>query len=138
MNGNELSQLIDQRWSALNELLDLSHRQTEAIDAGRMSDLMRVLSKKQAPLQRLSEIAERTRAAVDDDPALREWASESDRQACRLLQDKCDQMHLCLRIDATGKSIYDSDRDRPIERIPSSRHALLFAGKLGRNEWRTA
>jgi len=111
MNGNELSQLIDQRWSALNELLELSRRQTEAIDAGRMSDLMRVLSKKQSPLQRLSDIAQRTRAAVDDDPALRNWDSESDRQACRLLQDRCDQMHLdLLAIEAACESTLQENR----------------------------
>ncbi len=129
MNGNELSQLIDQRWSALNELLELSHRQTEAIDAGRMSDLMRVLSKKQAPLQQLSDIADRTRTAVDDDPALRHWASESDRQACRLLQDKCDQMHLdLLAIEAACESTLQENRSSiqtEIDQLNASHQAAM-------------
>ena len=68
MNGDELSELIQQRWTTLRELLEISRRQMGAIGSGQMSELMRVLSDKQRPLNELVEIAEQLRRASDDDP----------------------------------------------------------------------
>ena len=54
MDGTELTELIDQRWSVLRQLLEISDRQIAAIEAGRMSELMRLLADKQTPLNRLA------------------------------------------------------------------------------------
>jgi hypothetical protein len=111
MNGNELTALIDLRWTTLNALLELGRRQTEAIQAGRMSDLMRILSEKQGPLNRLSEIADALRDAAQDDPSQRFWDSESKRQDCRLRQEQCDQMHTeLLAIEAASESTLQANR----------------------------
>ncbi len=42
MDGRELSQLIDNRWSTLHQLLEISSRQMDAIRGCRMSELMRL------------------------------------------------------------------------------------------------
>ncbi len=52
MNGQELSQLIENRWSTLQQLLEIGSRQMDAIQGCRMGELMRLLSDKQAPLKR--------------------------------------------------------------------------------------
>jgi hypothetical protein len=127
MHGNELTDLIDLRWSTLNTLLELGRLQTEAIQAGRMSDLMRILSEKQAPLNRLSEIAESLRAAAHDDPSQRLWDSEAKRQDCRLRQEQCDQMHTeLLAIEAACESALQENRSaiqRDLDQLNASHQA---------------
>jgi Mg2+ and Co2+ transporter CorA len=93
MDGWELSELINQRRLALDELLTLGQQQRELIATGRMTELMRILSAKQQPIQRLTEIAQSLRQADHDDPADRQWPSEAVRQACRIEQQECLRIH---------------------------------------------
>ena len=127
MDANQLADLIQQRFATLDELLKLGRRQTEAIEAGRMTDLMRILSQKQHPLSRLTEIAELLRPAVQDDPTLRHWPSENARQTCRRQQEQCDQMHLeLLAIEAACESALQDNRasiQHEIEQLNSSYQA---------------
>ena len=127
MNGNELADLIDSRWSTLNTLLELGRRQTESIRAGRMSDLMRILSEKQGPLNQLSEIADSLRDAAQDDPSQRSWDNEAKRQDCRLRQEQCDQMHTeLLAIEAASESALQENRSaiqRDIDQLNASHQA---------------
>lgn len=111
MDGNQLSELINQRWSTLNDLLTLSRLQTEAIEAGRMTELMRILSQKQAPLNYLSELAEALRPIADEDPSARLWNSEIERESCRNRQTECDELHLqLLAIEAACESTLQENR----------------------------
>ncbi len=127
MDGQQLSELIAQRWSTLHELLDLGRRQSEAINEGRMSDLMRILSDKQAPLNRLSEIADSLRAATNDDPLQRPWPNQSMRQACRDQQEQCDQLHTeLLAIEAACEAALQENRQsiqRNIDQLNASHQA---------------
>lgn len=129
MDANQLSDLIEQRFETLDELLRLSRLQSEAIEAGRMTDLMRVLSQKQQPLSRLTEIAQLLRPAADDDPRLRVWTSESARIACRRQQEQCDQMHMeLLAIEADCESRLKDNREtiqRDIEGLQASHQAAM-------------
>ncbi len=127
MDGSQLSELIDQRWTTLKELLTLSQLQTEAIDAGRMTELMRILSQKQAPLNRLSELAKSLGSAADDDPSSRSWHSQDSRNACREQQSQCDEMHLeLLAIEAACESALQKNRtaiQSDIEQLNASHQA---------------
>ena len=127
MNGNELSKLIHHRWSLLRTLLELSGRQMEAIESGRMSELMRLLSDKQAPLNELAAVAEKIRTAVDDDPNERTWPDETTRVSCRQQQEECEQMHLeLLAIEAQCETALQTSRNQlsqKIDRVDAARQA---------------
>ncbi len=111
MDAHQLSDLIEQRFQTLDELLKLGRLQSEAIERGRMTELMRVLSQKQQPLSRLTEIAQLLRPAATDDPELRAWTSESARLACRSQQEQCDQMHMeLLAMEAACESMLQDNR----------------------------
>ena len=56
MNGNEVAALIQQRWEILDQLVSISRLQMKAIEQGQMSELMRLLSEKQKPLNQLIEL----------------------------------------------------------------------------------
>ena len=111
MNGTELYELMSDRWSTLSQLLEMSNLQMEAINDGRMSDLMRILSNKQQPLSRLADIAERIRSAAEDDPKVRQWETPDHRDRCRQLQEECEQLHLdLLAIEAQCESVLQESR----------------------------
>ncbi len=96
MNSEDLSALVESRFQTLTWLLELSQRQTQAIDENHMTDLMRILSDKQPAIAKLTEIARVMSTALDDDPTSRQWPSEAARQHCREQQNRCEQLHLEL------------------------------------------
>lgn len=118
MDGDELSGLIQQRWEILHRLLEISRKQMHAIESGQMSDLMRILSEKQRPLNDLFAIADQLRVAMDDDPERRHWSTASSRQRCREQQNECEQMHLeLLAIEAECESNLSRNRQQVQERL---------------------
>lgn len=127
MEGKQLAELMNQRWSTLRELLEISDRQMTAIESGQMTELMRLLSEKQTPLNRLAEIAELIRDAADDDPEARLWDSPDSRNRCRQQQEECEQMHLeLLAIEAECETALKKSRDtiqQNLEQVDSARQA---------------
>ena len=96
VNGEELSELFELRWECLQTLLEIGNRQLAAIESDRMSELMQLLSKKQVPLNQLTDVADRIRVAGDDNPDARQWPSEAARIHCRERQERCEQLHVQL------------------------------------------
>ncbi len=127
MNGNELLELFEQRWSTLSELLEIGKRQIAAIESERMSELMRLLSEKQTPLNRLVEFATSIRQAADDDPATRKWDSEETRERCRRRQQECEQLHLeLLAIEAECETALIESREfiqKKLDRVDAGQQA---------------
>jgi hypothetical protein len=127
MDGSELAELIDRRWRKLRQLLEFGRRQMDAIQAARMSELMQLLSDKQAPLTELTELAEQIRAAKDDDPAARSWESEAQRDRCRSQQDECEQMHMdLLALEAECETALQQSRvtiQQRLDRVDAGRVA---------------
>jgi len=118
MNGNELADLIQQKWSILNHLLQISRLQMDAILHGQMSDLMRLLSDKQPPLNQLVEITGRLGKAHEDIAEERPWASEHARHRCREQQEECEKMNLeLLAIEAECEAKLSQNREEVRERL---------------------
>lgn len=138
MDGTELSKLTEDRWFVLRQLLELSSRQIDAIDGCRMSDLMRILSEKQAPLNRLSSITSRIRQAVDDDPLARHWESETQRERCRQQQEECERMHLdLLATEAACEAALQKSRIAMQERLDRVDAGRIAAKSYARGEARS-
>ena len=127
MDGRELSELIENRWLTLRRLLEISARQIDAIGGCRMSELMRLLSEKQAPLSQLLEITEQIQSAAEEDHAARHWESDSQREECRQRQEECERMHLeLLAIEAECESALQQSRvtlQQRLDRVDSGRAA---------------
>lgn len=135
MNGAELSKLVDLRWDALNELLDLGAIQAAAIQAGHMTELMRVLSEKQKPVQRLVEISAMIREAVDDDPERRQWPNQAAREACRQRQAECEGMHKeLLALEADLEANLQKARSGIQERLQQMDNAHLAASSYAQSQ----
>lgn len=127
MDGRELLELVELRWDALQELLEISNQQNDAIQAGHMTELMQLLSRKQKPLNHLLELADKIGAAVGDDPEARIWDAQSSRDRCRKLQGECEQMHLeLLAIEAESESALVESRNHiqgELQRVDAAHQA---------------
>ncbi len=118
MNGNEVAALIQQRWEILDQLLSISRLQMTAIERGQMSELMRLLSEKQKPLNKLIELGNQIGVASADDSEDRYWDSNDIREQCRRQQDDCEKMNLeLLAIEAECESKLSQNRDELRERL---------------------
>jgi hypothetical protein len=75
----------------------------------------------------LTDVAERLRTAVHDDPGKRRWASQQDRDRCRQQQQECEQMHLeLLAIEAQCETELESSRqaiEQRLDRVEAGRRA---------------
>jgi len=129
MNGTELSNLIEERLSHLRELTDIGNQQMAAIQSGRMSELMGLLSKKQAPLSRLADVTSKIRMAASDDPNSRIWENEQARATCRTQQEECEKLHLdLLAMEAACETALKESRasiEQKIDRVDSGRQAAV-------------
>jgi hypothetical protein len=132
MNGRELAKLIDQRWTVLQHLLDISQRQIAAINGLRMTELMRILSEKQPPLNQLTELADQLRLAAAEDPQDRLWDNSEQRALCRQRQEECERMHLeLLAIEAECESSLLNGRERlqeELRRVDAARRTVTSYG----------
>ena len=132
MDGRELSLLIDQRWTLLKQLLQMSERQIDAIQGSRMTELMGILSEKQIPMNQLSELASRLRPATKNDPKTRVWETTEQRDRCREQQEECESMHLeLLAIEAQCETSLVQGRDQlqqELQRVDNARQAVSGYG----------
>ena len=128
MNGKQLADLVQQRGEILNQLIRMGQEQLTVIGKGHMSDLMRLLSRKQQPLNQLVELGEKLRAAKSDDPQTRVWESDSMRERCRKQQDECEKMNLeVLAIEAECEAKLSHNREelrQRLERVDSGWQAV--------------
>jgi hypothetical protein len=119
--------MIEDRWSTLRQLLEIGSLQMDAIRGCRMSELMRLLSDKQTPLNHLIELTEQLRLAAGDDPTSRRWDNHSQVERCRQQQDECERMHLeLLAIEAECESALQQSRvtlQQRLDRVDSGQAA---------------
>ena len=118
MDSATLTNLIDQQHATLSELLDLSEGQVAAIQSGRMTDLMSILSTKQRPIQKLTQLTASLRPALSDNADARSWPDPSQRARCREQQSQCETMHAKLmEIESACEALLQESRTGTAERL---------------------
>jgi hypothetical protein len=101
MNADRLFHLVLQRKAVLEKLLEISHRQVEAIEQERMNELMSLLAEKQNPLAQLREHSKSLAEATLNDPETRVWDQPEKREQCQNEHAKCEEMlQLLMEIEA--------------------------------------
>lgn len=118
MDAATLSELVSQRHAVLIKLLKLSQDQIAAIQSGRMTDLMGILSAKQQPIQQLVNLGKQLKPAANDDPNSRSWPDPQSRIDCRQQQQQCDSMHQkLLEIEAACEEMLEANRADVSDRL---------------------
>lgn len=124
MDGQTLSELVDQRWSLLKGLLELGDRQAEAVRHSRMSSLLEILNHKQPALEDLRQVSQRLHEAIGDDAEKRDWTSHDLRVECRERHRECEQMlETLLRQEAESEAALVEARGELERRLAHSEGA---------------
>lgn len=87
-----LAHWISKKLAVLEQLRDLSRRQTDLIADGDIQRLLGLLSAKQALLGELQKIQRHLDPFRRDDPDARHWRSPRDRQLCRQQAERCESL----------------------------------------------
>lgn len=128
MDSRTIAQLVHTRWRLLRDLVERGRRQREAIAAGRMSELMALLSEKQQPLEQLGETSKRLGAAADQLPDAGGWDSAEDREACLREHEACQQMLAELvELESDCEAALTAGRDAIAKQLTQSEGARRAA-----------
>jgi flagellar biosynthesis/type III secretory pathway chaperone len=87
-----LADLIGKKHAVLEQLRDLSRRQSDLIAETNMSRLLTVLSAKQTLLSELQKIQNQLEPYRQQDPESRRWRSPEDRERCSQLAQRCEAL----------------------------------------------
>jgi hypothetical protein len=87
-----LSDRIDQKLALLEQLRDLGRRQAALIEAGDMTQLLKLLSAKQRLLQALHSLERDLDPFRGEDPQARVWSSPAHRKKCAENASACEEL----------------------------------------------
>ncbi|QDV65887.1 hypothetical protein [Crateriforma conspicua] len=96
VHGDQLALWVQRRSELIDELYEWTRQQSDAIDGGRMSELMNVLAKKQPPLRELSDLSNKVATQADVDPERRSWSDPTLRQRTIRLHKQSEERLLEL------------------------------------------
>ncbi|HEV2969631.1 MAG TPA: hypothetical protein VGY55_06550 [Pirellulales bacterium] len=85
-----LASLVGKKHDLLLQLRDVGQRQTELIEGGEMTQLLKLLSSKQRLLNGLQEIERLMDPYRNQNPAERVWRTPADRDRCAELAGRCE------------------------------------------------
>ena len=86
------AELIGKKLAVLEQLRDLSRRQTDLIADGDMERLFTVLSAKQTLLSELQKTQKLLEPFRHQDPEARRWRTPADRDRCRQLRERSESL----------------------------------------------
>jgi hypothetical protein len=82
-NTEQLAALVAAKLQVLKVLVQLSRRQTELIDAGEMTILIKLLAAKQTVMNQLQTLEKQLEPFRDEDPEQRRWQTPAQRATCQ-------------------------------------------------------
>ncbi len=113
-----LVELIGKKLGILEQLRDLSRRQSDLISDGDIQRLLAVLSAKQTLLAELQKIQKRLEPYRKQDPDTRTWRSPDDRERCRQLAERCEALlGEIMLVEKQSESEMARRRDDAIARL---------------------
>ncbi len=87
-----LAELIGKKLAVLEQLRDLSRRQSDLISDGDIQRLLSVLAAKQTLLNEVHKTQKRLEPFRKQDPETRRWRSPADRERCRQLAERSETL----------------------------------------------
>lgn len=87
---DQLAELITKKYKCLTEIRDMGFRQRRYVEAGQMSELIKLLGAKQILINRLGQLERAMDPFRAEDPDARVWRSSEDRVKCRTISEDCD------------------------------------------------
>lgn len=118
---DELADLLIGKLAVLQQLRDLSRRQSDLIADNNMTRLLSVLSAKQTLLVELQKIQTRLKPFEQQDPATRTWRSPARRDHCRQVSESCEALlSEIMLVERQSEMELKQHRDAAARRLESS------------------
>jgi len=125
--NHSLLPLLQTQVALLDDLISLGNQQLQAIELGRMSELLSLLAEKQPLLTQLSDTANQLRYCGDPSAANSTMLPE-DREVCRkqkaVASERFDEL---LTLEKQCESALCSSRDQIARRLEASAHSMNAA-----------
>lgn len=121
---DDLAEMLATQVDLLDQLLAIGHTQLQAIEQGRMSELLALLSDKQPLLADLNDVAHRLRKAYD---SLQPGTTDSGVDLQRLggLKNQVQQrFESLMELEGKSEAMLCGTRDEIAKRLESSAHSM--------------
>ncbi|MFW6169283.1 MAG: hypothetical protein ACODAD_02255 [Planctomycetota bacterium] len=113
-----LADLIGKKLSVLEQLRDLSRRQSNLVTDGDIQRLLSVLSAKQTLLNELQKIQKKLEPFRSQDPQSRFWRTPADRDRCRQLVQRSEALlGEIMVVEKQSESEMARRRDEAVARL---------------------
>ena len=124
METDLLTSLIDQKLASLEQIRQLSRRQSDLVARGEMTGLMNVLSVKQSLIIELTKLERQLDPFREQDPDSRQWRTPADRLHCRQLAERCSALlQEIMLIEKQCELELRARRDDVAHKLESIQHA---------------
>ncbi|MHB8955770.1 MAG: hypothetical protein ACYC4U_22555 [Pirellulaceae bacterium] len=121
MDTDRLVEMIGKKLAIIEQLRDLSRRQSDLIADGDIQRLLSVLSAKQTLLAELQKVQQRLEPFRKQDPDSRRWRTPQDRHRCRTLVERCEALlGEIMLIEKQSESEMTQRRDAALSRLQKS------------------
>jgi flagellar biosynthesis/type III secretory pathway chaperone len=134
-----LAELISKKHHVLEQLRELSRRQSDLIGQGEMTKLLAVLSVKQKLLVDLQRLERRLDPFRDQEPASRRWRSPEHRERSRQIAERCETLlGEIMLIEKQCESELIQRRDEAAARLQGAHAAAQARSAYGQSLRRTS
>ncbi|MFN6129753.1 MAG: hypothetical protein ACK6DC_11725 [Planctomycetota bacterium] len=131
----QLFSLMDAKRMLLAELRGLSVSQAEAIDKQDVSELLALLARKQAMMDRLMIVQQQMLSFQGEDPETRVWSNPERRRACQEIKRLCDQwIQEILVMEQRATESMTAQRDTIAGHLLQSADSMRLARAYGFDE----
>lgn len=126
--SDQMAVLVQQRYSLLVEILQITARQEAAIEAGLVQQLMDTLNEKQAYVERLRSVQDKLKPMAGVAPENRQWRDPEARQKCRETLAESDRVQAAiLAIDQRCEQAMIQRRDELFDSLGRTTGAATAA-----------
>jgi flagellar biosynthesis/type III secretory pathway chaperone len=124
-SASEFQKLLREQIELLDRLIDIGEQQKQAIETGRMSELIAILGQKQPDLDRLADIQRMFSHHKTDIENADFWPESSQRQLCQGLREQsAAAFEVLIQLEQDGELAVTQSRDQiqlRLQNIESSR-----------------
>ena len=86
----QLAELIRQKHQVLVQLREIGRRQTDLVNGGEITSLLKLLAGKQHLIVALQKLESELKPYYGQNPDARTWPSPADRTQCAILASECN------------------------------------------------
>lgn len=124
-----LLDLVGRKFDCLRQLRDLGLRQQSLIDAGEITELLRLLADKQRLIDELHRLERELDPFRGQDPDRRAWASDAERLRCASLAEQSTRLlSEVLDCEKRCEEMLQRRRDDTAERLAAVQTAGMARG----------